>query len=79
MCTDNLTVEAALAKGNSSSHKLYELVLRVQLLEMRHNCRIIVSHVLGKQMKAQGTDGVSRGQTKEGVTARLDMMSFISF
>jgi hypothetical protein len=79
MCTDNSTVEAALAKGNSSSRKLYELVLRVRLLEMRHRCKIIVSHVSGERMKAQGTDGVSRGQMKEGVTAGLDMMSFIPF
>jgi hypothetical protein len=79
MCTDNSTVEAALAKGNSSSRKLFELVLRVRLLEMRHHCRIIVSHVSGERMRAQGTDGVSRGQMKEGVTAGLDMMSFIPF
>jgi hypothetical protein len=30
-------------------------------------------------MKAQGTDGVSRGQMKEGVSAGLSMMSFIPF
>jgi hypothetical protein len=29
MCTDNLMVEAGLAKGNSSSCKVYDLVLRV--------------------------------------------------
>ncbi len=30
-------------------------------------------------MKAQGTDGASRGQMKEGVSAGLNMMSFIPF
>jgi hypothetical protein len=59
MCIDNLTVEAGLAKGNLSSRKLYDLVLRAHCLEMAHSCRIIVSHVSGECMKAQGTDGVS--------------------
>jgi hypothetical protein len=79
LCTDNSTVEAALAKGNSSSRKLFYLVLRVRLLEMKHGCRIIVSHVSGERMKAQGTDGVSRGHMKEGVSAGMSMMSFIPF
>jgi hypothetical protein len=30
-------------------------------------------------MKAQGTDGVSRGQLKEGISAGKDMLSFIPF
>jgi hypothetical protein len=79
MCTDNSTVEAALAKGNSSSQKLFDLVLRIRCLEMDCSARVIVLHVLGELMKAQGTDGVSRGQMKEGVSAGLDMMSFIPF
>jgi hypothetical protein len=79
MCTDNSTVDTALTKRKSSSRKLYELMLRVQLLEMRHSCRIIVLHVTGKRMKAQGTDGVSRGQMNYGVTTGRDMMTFIPF
>ena len=77
MCTDNSTVEAGLAKGNSSSRKLFELVLRVRILEMKHRVAIVVTHVSGNRMKAQGTDGVSRGHLKEGVSAGEDMMSFI--
>jgi hypothetical protein len=80
LCTDNSTVEAALVKGNSSSRKLFNfLVLKVRLLEMKHGCSIIVSHLSGERMKAQGTDGVSRGQMKEGVSAGMSMMSFIPF
>jgi hypothetical protein len=30
-------------------------------------------------MKAQGTDGVSRGQLKEGISAGQSMLSFIPF
>jgi hypothetical protein len=47
-------------KGNSTSPKLFELVLTVCRLEMHKGAKIIVSHVLGERMKAQGTDGVSR-------------------
>jgi hypothetical protein len=79
LCTDNSTVESALVKGNSSSPKLFELVLAVQLLEMQEGARIIMSHVLGERMKAQGTDSVSRGQLKEGVSVGKDILSFILF
>jgi hypothetical protein len=79
LCTDNSTVESALVKGNSSSRKLFELVLRVRVLEMREGAHIVVSHVSGERMKAQGTDGVSRGQLKEGVSTGADMLSFIPF
>jgi hypothetical protein len=33
--------------------------------------------VSGKRMILQGSDGVSRGQMGEGVTAGLEMLSFI--
>jgi hypothetical protein len=46
---------------------------------MQEGCKIIVSHVSGERMKAQGTDGVSRGQLKEGVSVGKDMLSFIPF
>jgi hypothetical protein len=75
-CTSNSTVEAALAKGNSSSQKL-----RMRKLEeMNYLACFVISHVSGERiMKAQGTDGVSRGQMKEGVSAGLSMMSFMPF
>jgi hypothetical protein len=79
MCTDNSPVEAALAKGNSSSQKLFDLVLQVRRLEMDHLAQIIMLHVSGKRMKAQGTDGVSQRQIKEGVLAGHGMMTFILF
>jgi hypothetical protein len=77
LCTDNSTVEAALYKGNSSSVKLFELVVRVRKLEMHQDARILVSHVSGERMKAEGTDGASRGQLKEGVTIGENMLDFI--
>jgi hypothetical protein len=77
LCTDNSTVEAALYKGNSSSKKLFELVLRVRSLEMKEGVRISVSHVSGDRMKAEGTDGTSRGQFREGVNVGEAMLDFI--
>jgi hypothetical protein len=75
--TDNSTVEAALYKGNSSSPKLYNLILRLRGVEMREGAAIHVSHVSGKRMMAEGADGVSRGQMKEGVAAGESMLGFI--
>jgi hypothetical protein len=46
---------------------------------MREGAQIVVSHVLGEQTKAQGSDRVSRGQLKEGVSIGADMLSFIPF
>jgi hypothetical protein len=46
---------------------------------MREGTHIIVSHTLGERMKAQGTNGVSQGQLKEGVLTGADMLSFIPF
>jgi hypothetical protein len=75
--TDNSTVEAAVYKGNSSSQKLFDLVLCLKQLEMRTGAVLNVIHASGKRMMAQGTDGVSRGQMDEGVTAGEDMLSFV--
>ena len=61
MFTDNSTVESCVARGSSSSSKLLELVVRLQVLAMRAGIKIHVFHVAGTRMIAQGTDGVSRG------------------
>jgi hypothetical protein len=44
---------------------------------MACDAEVIVSHVAGTRMIAQGTDGVSRGSLSEGVNAGIDMLSFI--
>ena len=67
LATDNSTVEGCLYKGNSPSMKLYDLVVRLRALELRTGSFILVTHVAGKRMVAQGTDGVSRGSLREGV------------
>jgi hypothetical protein len=79
LCTDNSTVEASLVKGNSSSKKLFNFTLKVRLLERREGTKIVVSHVSGERMKAQGTDGLSRGQFKKGVSTGQSMLSSVLF
>jgi hypothetical protein len=75
--TDNATVESALYKGNSSSRKLFQLVLRFRKLQFRTGMKVIVTHISGKRMIAQGTDGVSRGSLVEGVAAGANMLDFV--
>lgn len=76
LAVDNATVESCIYKGNSSSPKLYELILRFKKLEMHSGARFIVSHVSGDRMKNQGTDGVSRGSFREGITLSHNMLAF---
>jgi hypothetical protein len=67
-CTDNSTVENALFHGRSRESKLLdELVVRLKVLEAHYGFQLLVIHVSGKRIQAQGTDGVSRGQLTEGV------------
>jgi hypothetical protein len=74
---NNSTIGAALVKGNLSSEKMFDLTLEVEQIELREGSSILVSHVLGERMKAQGTDGVSRGQFEEGVSTGRDMLSYL--
>ena len=53
------------------------LVVRIRALEMRTGSRFVISHVSGKRMIAQGTDGISRGAMNEGVMAGASMLGFI--
>ena len=76
MATDSTTVEGCLYKGNSSSEKLFDLIVRLRAIELRTGARFLITHVSGKRMIAQGTDGVSRGTLKEGVCLGQTMRSF---
>jgi hypothetical protein len=44
---------------------------------MNQGAHFRVAHCSGERMKAEGADGASRGHLKEGVTAGMDMLSFI--
>jgi hypothetical protein len=65
--TDNTTAEGAYYKGNSPNKHLFELVLRLRVLEMHRSLRLHVCHVAGSRMMAQSTDGLPRGVLMEGV------------
>jgi hypothetical protein len=75
--TDNSTVEAGLHKGNTPSRKLFGLIVKLRAIQLQTDCDLFVSHVSGKRMMAQGTDGISRGNLKEGVASGQSMLSFI--
>jgi hypothetical protein len=75
--TDNSTAEMAFHKGTSSSPKLFELVLRLRTLQMHHGLFLQVIHVAGTRMKAQGTDGLSRGSLADGVMMSQDMLTYV--
>ena len=47
METDNIIVERAIFKGNSSTKKLFDLVLRFKQLEIKYGCKILVTQVEG--------------------------------
>jgi hypothetical protein len=77
-CTDNSTVENALYHGwSKESRSLHKLVVRLKVLEAHYGFQLLVVHVSGKRMQAQGTDGVSRGQLSEGEMNGEPMMSFV--
>ena len=75
--TDNYTTESVFYKGDARSQKLFDVVLRLRQLEMKHGLFVHVVWVSGKRMIAQGTDGLSRGDLTTGVMAGDSMLSFV--
>ena len=59
--TDNSTLEGVVAKGNSPSEYLFELVLDLRRCQVEYRFGLYAILVSGKRMIQQGTDGVSRG------------------
>ena len=77
MFTDNSTTEAAFFNWSSSSKKLFDLVLRLRLLEIKSRAKIHLVHISGKRMIMEGADGLSRGDFSEGVMRGEAMSNFI--
>ena len=75
--TDNSTAESAFYRGTSKSKKLFELVRRLHKIELDGGCIIRLIHVSGSRMISQGTDGLSRGDTGEGIMGGKPMLSFV--
>ena len=59
--TNSSTVDSVMYKGNSKNPLLHELVIRAKRLEIKHGAHFYVSHVSGRRMMGQGTDGLSQG------------------
>jgi hypothetical protein len=78
-CRDKSTVEAAIYKGSSKSEKLHALVVRFLCLQSKFGVLVTVPHVSGKQMIAQGADGLSRGLLNEGVMAGESFLLSVPF
>ena len=75
--TDNAVAESCFFKGSSKSPKLHSLIVRLRKLEMEFGLSVLLIHVSGTRMIAQGTDGCSRGLLMEGVMAGADMLTFV--
>ena len=75
--TDNTTAEGAYYRGTSSSRLLFDLVLRLRILQQRSEVFIHVLHVSGTRMIASGVDALSRGSANEGVMRGEDLLSFV--
>ena len=75
--TDNSVAESAFYKGTSESKILFDLVLRLRLLEHEHAMKIWIIHVAGTRMIEQGTDAISRGDVDQGVMLGGDILRFV--
>ena len=75
--TDNSTAESVYYRGNSSSRKLFELMLRLRKLEMDATLILHVIHVAGTRMIEEGGDGGSRGDLTQGVMAGKPILEYI--
>ena len=76
--TNNSAAEGAFYKVNSPSRLLFELVLRLQRIEMKGEVRLWFIHVAATRMIEQGTPGLSRGNLTEGVMGGRDMLSIVT-
>ena len=78
MFTDNLVTERAFFNGTCSrSRLLFELVLRLRLLEMHSGWKLHAIHIAGTRMTCQGSDALSRGDLLAGVMGGKEMLSFL--
>ncbi len=76
--TNNSMAESCFFKGGSSSPLLHKLVLRLHKVKVEQDFLLHLVHVVGTQMIAQGTDGLSRGIYLEGFMAGDIVLSFIN-
>jgi hypothetical protein len=76
MFTYNMVSENSFYRGTSSSPILFELVLRLRLLEMHGGWKLHVIHIAGKRMIQQVMDGLYQVYMMSGVMGGVDMLPF---
>jgi hypothetical protein len=60
----------------SASKLLFELVLRLKIIEMEHDLHLHVVHVSGVRMIEEGADSLSRADHGQGVMLGQDVQDF---
>jgi hypothetical protein len=75
--TDNSTAEGVFYKANSTSKKLFELVLCLRRMEMEGQLILHVIHVAGTRMIEEGADGGSRGDLTQGAMAGRPILDYV--
>ena len=76
--TDNMVSESVLARGTSTAPRLQQLLREIAYELVMQQCELLPVHVAGARLIAQGTDGLSRGQTAVGALsgATTDVRNF---
>ena len=69
--TDNMVTYDVFRRGTSKSTPLWNLLLRIKLLELQLHCHLQVIHVPGTILIRQGTDGLSRGVAMQPLASNL--------
>lgn len=75
--TDNTTAEGEYYRGTSTNIVLFGLVLRLKKLELHYKLKLHVVHISDTRMIASGIDGLSRGDTEEGILGDKHVLSFV--
>ena len=74
---DDTVADYAYDKGSSSFISLFDLVMRLRLVQQKGGLILHAVHVVGTRMIKSGVEGLSRGETGEGMIQGKEMISFI--
>lgn len=75
--TDNMVSEQCYYKGTSSDPELFDYILRLRILELEISLRLHIIWSAGTRQIKVGMDGLSRGNTTEGIMRGLALDNFI--
>ena len=75
--TDNFVSERAYFRGTASTKSLFDLVLRLRVLQMRGDIFLHLIWCAGTRMIRCGVDGLSRGNLDNGVMVGRHILEFV--